>query len=318
MSTGVAGKENALALVTRSALGGVDPGRFQCLPGCGRCCGYKVSVLEEDIVRLEAAGAGRGDFLDDEREPAAGFDGCMRKRSGFCVVLDESKRCRRYESRPLYCRLYPYVREAYVSVQLDVDLSCPGVGKGEAVSEEALATILAGDDAATNHAALLESRRAEIETVERLLSYRGRQMPFEEIVDTICAARARGLEGLSRLLSTAANKISAGLTSDMGRLVSRGGALSEDAEELLADYLVFWSRRQVLWRWSDAYAAVTPAIRSREEAMMLFLLEAGEAVRARAAEPAHEETLGADHIAGAIQECDSSLRTYCQSFRLSG
>lgn len=315
MTIGVNGKTNALALVTQSALGGLDLGRFECLRDCARCCDYKVSVVGRDIATLEAAGLARADFLDAQRQPATGFAGCMRRRGSSCVLLDEGRRCRQYEHRPLYCRLYPYVREAYVSIQLDVDLSCPGVGNGEAVSDDALAAILVADDAATHHETILQSRHSEIETAERLLAYRGRQAPFEEIVETIHAAEATGLGALRDVLSGAAEKIPVGLASDESRR-RRHGALSEDGAALLAEYLVLWSRRQTLWRWGDAYAAVTPAVTSRTEGIMSFLQEVGEIVEACAARLANGGALNAQHVLGAIRECDSYCRTYCHSFRL--
>ena len=294
MAAGVAGK-----------IGGLDLGRFECVRGCGRCCGYKVSVLEGDIARLEGAGVARAEFLDSERDPAAGFAGCMRKRDGSCALLDEGRRCRRYEHRPLYCRLYPYVREAYVSIQLDVDLSCPGVGHGEAVSDEALFAILAADDAATNHEVILRSRNDERETAERLLGYRGRQSRFDEIASEITSAAGEGLSGLREFLS-----------SD-GETAGGDGTFSGDAERVLADYLVFWSRRQALWRWCDAFAVSTPDVQSRSDAMARFLSDADGTIVARAGEIAGEETVGAHHVIEAIRERDSSLRTYCHSFRMS-
>jgi len=306
MRTGVVGKMAALSLVTQAAFNSrLSLRRFECIAGCGRCCGYKVSVLEDDIARLEGAGVARAECLDSERDPAAGFAGCMRKRDGACVLLDEGRRCRRYEGRPLYCRLYPYVREAHISIQLDVDLSCPGVGEGEAVSDEALFAILAADDDATNHEAILRSRRDERETAERLLGYRGRQSTFDEIVLGIASAGERGLSGLR------------GALAPDRKIGSEDGQISADAEGVLADYLVFWSRRQVLWRWCDAFAVSTAGVPSRADAMARFLTEADGTVTMRAGEIAGEDAIGAHHAIEAIRECDSSLRTYCHSFRMS-
>jgi len=306
MVTGVAGKMGALSLPAQVAFSDrLDLRRFECVRGCGRCCGYKVSVLEDDITRLEGAGMARADFLDTDRDPAAGFAGCMRKRDGSCVLLDEGRRCRRYEERPLYCRLYPYVREAYVSIQLDVDLSCPGVGQGEPVSDAELAEIVAADDAATNHEAVLRYRRDERETAERLLGYRARQSPFDEIASGIMSAAEGGLSGLREALSS--DRETAGGDE----------AFSTDAEGVLADYLVFWSRRQAVWRWCDAFAVSTAGVPSRADAMARFLTEADGTISARAGEIAGEDAIGADHVIEAIRECDSSLRTYCHSFRMS-
>jgi hypothetical protein len=41
-----------------------------------------------------------------------------------------------YEHRPGHCRSYPYLWTTYHETQLDVDLSCPGLGHGQAISVE--------------------------------------------------------------------------------------------------------------------------------------------------------------------------------------
>ncbi|MFH0965240.1 MAG: YkgJ family cysteine cluster protein [Planctomycetota bacterium] len=296
-----------LALLAGGAIGGVDVRRFACRPGCGRCCGYKVSVLEEDIRRLEAGGAARGEFLDGGREPAKGFAGCLRKRGGFCALLDGERRCSEYERRPLYCRLYPYVREAYVELQVDVDLSCPGVGEGEVTPEEELWRGIEADDAATDHEAILRGRRREIETAERILAYRSPVEPFAEVAERIGAAGERGAAALREHLSSLAGGMEGG---------ARPEALGEEAEEVIRDYLVFWSRRQLLWRWADSFAVATLDVRTRTEAIAGLLLDVGEAVRRQVRRRGGEG--GGRNALCAIREHDSRYRTYCRSFRLEG
>jgi hypothetical protein len=55
---------------------------------------------------------------------------------GFCLFLDRHQRCTVYPVRPEHCRVYPYLWTTYGGTELDVDLSCPGLGQGEAVPKE--------------------------------------------------------------------------------------------------------------------------------------------------------------------------------------
>jgi Fe-S-cluster containining protein len=100
--------------------------RFVCLPGCGLCCSYRVLVTKRDRERLEAT--------TSHKDPwEAGADGqlALRRTPEFCLFLDAQRRCRVYPHRPAHCRTYPYLETSYDGVELDVDLSCPGLGQGE-------------------------------------------------------------------------------------------------------------------------------------------------------------------------------------------
>lgn len=108
-------------------------GRFVCLSGCGLCCSYRVLVAEGERRRLEAE--------TSRVEPwCVGSDGqpALRRTPDFCLFLNPQRRCSIYEHRPAHCSTYPYVQTVYDGVELDVDLSCPGLGHGE----EALAPVL--------------------------------------------------------------------------------------------------------------------------------------------------------------------------------
>lgn len=295
----------------------LDLRRFECLPGCGRCCGYKVSLLKQDIAWLEAAGASADWFVDRDREPASGFEACLAGRSGFCVFLDSQRRCRQYQHRPLYCRLYPYIRETYMYTQLDVSLSCPGVGRGKALSDEELSEVLELDGSAAEHERLADSRRGAARTAEALLAFHGRLEPFEEIADRIRSAAEGGLEDMQVFLKSGASVIVGQMLPKSDGAPADPASLDAAAKELLRDYLLLWSLRQTLWRWTDAFVAVTPEVKSRSQAMLSFLLEIAEAVASRAA-AAEGERAGREHVLDAIRECDSFYRTYCQGFRLEG
>jgi Fe-S-cluster containining protein len=110
-----------------------DEKRFACLPGCGLCCSYTVVVGEADQRRLRPAAA-----FDAASIPwQAAFDGgrALRRERGFCLFLDGECRCTVYQQRPDYCRSYPYLWTSYLRPELDVDFSCPGLGRGLPVDQ---------------------------------------------------------------------------------------------------------------------------------------------------------------------------------------
>lgn len=96
--------------------------RFECLPGCGLCCSYKVLLLPGEVETIGSLGYHPGFFSQG---------GCLAKDNGFCVFLGDDKRCSIYDRRPVFCRSYPFYHEDDSSI--DVDLSCPGVGRGPEV-----------------------------------------------------------------------------------------------------------------------------------------------------------------------------------------
>lgn len=96
--------------------------RFECLPGCALCCSYKVALLPGDEERIEGLGYQQTVFA---------CDGALRKDNGFCVFLETDKRCSIHEGRPGLCRSFPFYLEDDGSI--DVDLSCPGLGRGPEV-----------------------------------------------------------------------------------------------------------------------------------------------------------------------------------------
>ena len=85
--------------------------KFKCLR-CGRCCRFKLKLLQEDIIRLEKAG--KKELI---------IDGVWVKRiDGRCAFLentDDGTRCAVYEARPETCRWWP-VRKYWVDVRCKV------------------------------------------------------------------------------------------------------------------------------------------------------------------------------------------------------
>jgi len=309
-------KADPLRLMRDRTLAGVQLRRFACIPGCGRCCRYRVSLLQGDIERLQRAGVPASGFLDLARPPAAGFVASLAQEGGRCVFLDGDMRCRVYHHRPLYCRLYPYIRESYLETQLDVDLSCPGVGEGERLSDEELERILLSDGLPEAQEALVASRRLGALYAERLLGARARLEPFEDIVCEVDALAAKGLGPLLEAMRRRSEKgIRAILPFGAARVAPR---LDESAGGLIRDYLLLWSRRQTLMRWADAFLCVTPTARSRAGTVFAFLAGIADEVIARTAARGPADVATFVGVLRAIRDLDSYARTYCQGYRLEG
>jgi Fe-S-cluster containining protein len=105
--------------------------RFACLPGCGLCCSYRVLVTDADRRRLQEARAVA--HAPDAWEATGNGELALRRVSGFCLFLASKQRCAIYDQRPQQCRAYPFLWTWYARAELDVDLSCPGLGHGETV-----------------------------------------------------------------------------------------------------------------------------------------------------------------------------------------
>lgn len=126
-----------------------------CLPRCGLCCSYRVLVTGADRRRLSALSppsacsdpweaSSDGELALRRRSPERSAERSRRKPTpdipGFCVFLDERQRCTVYGHRPERCRAYPYLWTTYDRLELDVDLSCPGLGRPGLGRGEVIAT----------------------------------------------------------------------------------------------------------------------------------------------------------------------------------
>jgi len=114
--------------------------RFECQPGCTRCCEQQgfVYLTEDDIVRLAAylkmAG---GEF---ERRYVYRTKNLRRlrvPRHAQCEFLT-SGGCSVHMAKPTQCRSFPYWPELVESRQAWHRTSrwCPGIGRGELVNIE--------------------------------------------------------------------------------------------------------------------------------------------------------------------------------------
>ena len=111
--------------------------RFECQPGCTKCCevtGY-VYLTESD---LENAAAFLGLSLKEfEARYVIRFKHVLRfrkPRTGQCHFL-ESGGCAIHPVKPVQCRLYPFWPELVENRDRwrQESRSCPGIGKGELV-----------------------------------------------------------------------------------------------------------------------------------------------------------------------------------------
>ncbi len=114
--------------------------RFHCLPGCGLCCKTcRIPLTASDLSRLRRVvepEACSSIAFENERE-SSGIAGFMENGKGEgCCYLDKNSSCSVYDSRPLYCRTYPLIRDSYAVLEMSVDHTCPGVGSGDIVNNE--------------------------------------------------------------------------------------------------------------------------------------------------------------------------------------
>jgi len=116
---------------------------YKCLEGCAFCCLCEPEVPNEELSFFlsdeKLKSAVQKKFADGEHKYVLK----LRNGHGACIFL-ENKRCKIYEKRPLYCRLYPFQRHLSTRLQITANLSCRGLwlGEGEKVSE--IAERLAG------------------------------------------------------------------------------------------------------------------------------------------------------------------------------
>lgn len=112
--------------------------RFECQPGCTKCCEQQgfVYLTEEDILRL-------ADYLN-LTTPDFEYRYVFRTknqrrlrvpRHANCEFL-ESGGCRVHEAKPTQCRTFPYWPELLDSRQSwhKTGKWCPGIGKGELIN----------------------------------------------------------------------------------------------------------------------------------------------------------------------------------------
>jgi len=124
---------------------------FECTQ-CGNCCTGAPGVVwvdEDDIRRIaEHTGKGEGEIRVMHTRPYAGRISLQEYANGDCTFFDpHARRCTIYPVRPQQCRNWPFwvsnveTPEAWREVQVD----CPGAGRGERYSVEAIQEMVLQD-----------------------------------------------------------------------------------------------------------------------------------------------------------------------------
>ena len=107
-----------------------QPIQFVCRADCGLCCSYKVHLRQGDLDVLSNCSQANIDLTSNDALP---------RQNGFCKFLNPTNRCAIYEHRPSYCRTFPFYLED--DGQIDIDLSCPGIGAGPTIDDEYLTNL---------------------------------------------------------------------------------------------------------------------------------------------------------------------------------
>jgi Fe-S-cluster containining protein len=112
--------------------------RFECQPGCIRCCdthGY-VYITQEDLVRIAAfLGMQPEDFEARYVYRTRHLLRLRKPRRSQCHFLTKSG-CQVHRVKPAQCRLYPFWPELVTHRDIwehEGRRRCPGIGKGDLI-----------------------------------------------------------------------------------------------------------------------------------------------------------------------------------------
>lgn len=303
--------------------------RFRCLEGCGLCCTYQVPVLAGETAFLEGY---REVVVRGESESAhiaPSVAGYLRREDGVCVFLNEEKRCAIYADRPIYCRLFPLIRDSYAHRQIDANFSCPGLGAGEPFAESDFEGVAELEATAADLAGWERRQRQSYEFAVKMMRAKGAYCPEEAmraaVGDLLSRALSEGSLEFGRRLQQAVeasrgpltgcgNLEEAGqLTGIVSQVSGSGGAdLRPEETGLLRDYLMLWVRRNLTLRAAHAQALASLRPENVAYHFARIVAEAALAV-CEAAQTSSE----ANRIAEAIRQVDSSLRSRYMSARIS-
>lgn len=137
---------------------------FACLEGCGYCC----------LCSPEVEGGALNVFMMDPAlrtaiVPSGGTHRLMlQSESGACRFLKD-RSCTIYEKRPRYCSSFPFHIHCGTRAQVNVDLSCRGLGTAAGPDAQGLDGILRAETRADaiSYAREVVSRAPVEETVRR-------------------------------------------------------------------------------------------------------------------------------------------------------
>jgi Fe-S-cluster containining protein len=117
----------------------LGPVRFECQPGCTKCCDQQgfVYLTEEDITRLAAyLKIPPRDFESKFVFRTRNLRRLRVPRHAQCSFLQDGK-CSVHEAKPLQCRAFPYWPELLNTRAWKTTAKwCPGIGKGKLINIE--------------------------------------------------------------------------------------------------------------------------------------------------------------------------------------
>ena len=106
----------------------VDGRSYSCIDGCGLCCLCQPELLAEEASEFRASPALAPGVADRHISPEVkGAAIKLRGAHGSCHFLS-NRRCKIYDMRPHFCRLFPINVFVGWRIQLLANLSCRGIG----------------------------------------------------------------------------------------------------------------------------------------------------------------------------------------------
>ncbi len=316
------GEREARALATELTFD--TPLRFRCLEGCGLCCTYQVPVLAGESAFLGCYGEAvtRGDT--EGARIAPNVAGYLRRENGACVFLNEEKRCTIYADRPIYCRLFPLIRDSYAHRQIDANFSCPGLGAGEPFTESDFEAVAKLEATAADLAGWERRQRESYDFAVQMLRAKGAYCPEEVMRRALAELLSAGLSAgslefgghlhraveASRPALTGCGNLAA--PAQLNELLSASALsmlryspaaleqkamLSAAESELLLGYLMSWVRRNLTLRAAHAQALAS-------------LLSENVARRKRTASP---RRFGRSKRLSGLGTCQRGFRMPCEA-----
>lgn len=159
--------------------------RFVCLEKCGYCCSYKIALTPQDIPRIDRLESTEQHWYrplsDKERMlKDTGYAGVLQKKkdADYCTFLSPDKLCTIYDCRPTVCRAYPFYRDIYYQIELDIDYSCPGLQFGNRLKKQDLQNVLLLFGTDDQHRADLEGQRQVVLFLETTIRSIGRFIDY--------------------------------------------------------------------------------------------------------------------------------------------
>jgi Fe-S-cluster containining protein len=128
--------------------------RFTCLDGCGLCCLCQPELLESEVHFFKSNFPQR---IVARKSPHRHTALTLKQGSGPCSFL-EDRRCTIYQSRPHYCRQFPFHIYLGSRVQVELDLSCRGVWLDQGEDTTSIALRMLDENQGTVRKTLRESK----------------------------------------------------------------------------------------------------------------------------------------------------------------